>query len=287
MIRHLSPPPSRSVLLAAAALLLAASALPRAAQAAAASPWAKGAQSQARLIGAGPGPGEHGLLAGLEIRLEPHFITYWRDPGDAGVPPTFSFAGSTNLKSASVRYPAPSSLDEAGAKAFGYLDDVLFPILVEPDDPAKPVGLAVTVDYAACHDICLPAHADLHVVLDRDPSPEAARVRGALTSLPRPSAVGGGGVPAVRSVAPGPDGGFIVTASGAGRDAALFVEAPEGWAYAVGAPEVTGGDAVFPVKRLERPQGVEASPARVVLTLTAPTGAVEVPVTLDGASAKP
>ena len=303
---RLLPIPLRPALLGAGAALLAA-ALPQAADAAPVtsqaadaapassqaadaagrSPWSEGAQSRARLIDAGPGPGGHGLLAGVEIRLEPRFITYWRDPGDAGVPPSFSFAGSTNLKTATVRYPAPSKFDEAGAEAFGYRDDVVFPVLVEPADPSKPVGLAVTLDYAACHDICLPAHADLRLALGRGAAPEAARVGDALAAVPRPGTVGGGGTPAVRGVEPTPDGGFRVTASGAGRDAALFVEAPEGWAYAAGTPLVAGGDAVFPVKRLDRPKGAEVPPAPLVLTLTAPAGSVEVPVTLDGAAPNP
>ncbi|WP_165359364.1 protein-disulfide reductase DsbD domain-containing protein [Lichenibacterium minor] len=293
---RLLPIPLRPALLGAGAALLA-TALPqavdaapvtsKAAEAAGRSPWSEGAQSRARLIDAGPGPGGHGLLAGVEIRLEPRFITYWRDPGDAGVPPSFSFAGSTNLKTATVRYPAPSKFDEAGAEAFGYRDDVVFPVLVEPADPSKPVGLAVTLDYAACHDICLPAHADLRLALGRGAAPEAAWVGDALSAVPRPGTVGGGGTPAVRGVEPAPDGGFRVTASGAGRGAALFVEAPEGWAYAAGTPVVAGGDAVFPVKRLDRPKGAEVPPAPLVLTLTAPAGSVEVPVTLDGAAPKP
>ncbi len=284
------PSPLRPALRGAVALLLAASALPRAAVAAEASPWAIGAQSRARLIGAGAGPGGRGLLAGLEIRLEPHFITYWRDPGDAGVPPTFSFAGSTNLKSATPRYPAPSRLDEAGETAFGYEDDVVFPILVEPADPSKPVDLAVTLDYAACHDICLPAHAGLRVALGRDPAPEAARVRDALAAVPRPAAVGAPGpVPAVLAVtAPGADGAFAVRAALPDTGGTLFVEAPEGWAYAAGPSAPDGpGRALFPVKRLDAPKG-EARPASpLTLTLTSAAGAVEVPVTLDGAPPKP
>ena len=285
MIRHRASRLKPSALLGAAGFLAIAT-LPQAARSADSTPWVRGAQSQARLIGAGAAAPGGGLLAGLEIRLEPHFITYWRDPGDAGVPPTVSFAGSTNLKAATLHYPAPSRLDEAGETAFGYEDEVVFPILVDPVDPSKPVGLAVTLDYATCHDICLPAHADLRLALDSVPAPEATRVRDALAAVPRLAAVGGAGAPAVRSVTPGPDGGLVVTASGAGREASLFVEAPEGWAYAVGAPELAGEDAVFPVKRLDHPKG-EASPPRVVLTLTAPTGAVEVPATLDGGAAKP
>ncbi len=245
--------------------------------AAEASPWARAAQSQARLIeGADVGGAP---VAGVEIRLEPRFITYWRDPGDAGVPPTFSFAGSTNLKAASVRYPAPRRLDEAGAAAFGYEGDVTFPIVVEPADPAQPVRLVVTLDYAACHDICLPAHADLRLTLDGQPSAEAGRVAEALAAVPRPAALGGAGAPAVRSVTPDGAGGF--TARVAGTDPTLFVEAPEGWAFAVGPGRAETDAVVFPVKRLDHPAAVDGLPASVTLTLVTAEGAIEVPARPD------
>ena len=262
-----------------AASLLAVMARPGPAWPAAASPWASAAQSRARLIEGAPAGGT--LTAGLEIRLEPQFITYWRDPGDAGVPPTVSFAGSTNLRSAAMRYPAPKRLDEAGAVAFGYVGDVTFPILVEPVDPSRPVTLAVALDYAACHDICLPAHAELRLVLDGKPSAEAGRVADALAAVPRPSALGGAGSPTIRAVTPDAAGGFTVAATGAGSDGALFVEAPEGWAFAVGPARPGGAETLFPVKRLDHPKGVERLPAPVTLTLVGRDGAIEVPVPGD------
>ena len=214
------------------------------------------------------------------------------------MPPRFSFAGSTNLKAATVRYPAPRSLDEAGATAFGYEGGVTFPILVEPLDPEKPVGLAVGLDYAACHGICLPAHADLRLSLDGVPSAEgaqareAAQVREALAAVPRPAALGDdAGTPAILAVRPDGAGGFTVSAAlGAGAGGGtLFVEAPEGWAYVAGAgaaPEADGRT-LFPVKRLEHPAGVESPPAPVLLTLVAPGGAIEVSAHLDAGAAKP
>lgn len=278
------PLPTARALLQAAALVLA---LITPAGADEASPWAKGAQSEARLIeGRGPADGRP-LLAGLEIRLHRDFITYWRDPGDAGVPPTFSFAGSTNLKSATVQYPAPLALDEAGVRAFGYEDDVTFPILVEPEDAGQPVTLRVVLDYAACHDICLPAHAALALVLDGRPSAEEGRVRDALAAVPRRATVGAGEAPpSIRGVTPSGEGGFTVEAEAEGGT--LFVEAPEGWAYRSGPPVAAGpGRVLFSVHRLDGPAGAERPPGRVTLTLVAPAGAVEVPIQLDGASAGP
>lgn len=274
-----------SPLLALSVGCLAAT-LARGAQASEASPWVKGAQSEARLIeGGGAG---RALVAGLEVRLQPRFITYWRDPGDAGVPPSFSFAGSTNLRTATVRYPVPRRLDEAGAVAFGYEGDVTFPILVVPEDPSRPVGLAVALDYAACHEICLPAHADLRLSLDGRPSAEAGRVEEALAAVPRPATVGAPGRPAVLAVTPdGTTGDFAVTATAAGSGATLFVEAPEGWAYEAGAGRAEGDTTLFPVKRLDHPKGVERPPAPLTLTLGTPDGAIEVPLALDGPAPRP
>ena len=104
-----------------------------------------GAKSQARLIAAG------GSLAGFEIRLAPGAITYWRDPGDAGVPPVFDFAGSDNVAKVEPVFPAPRRIRESdGSEAFGYDSDVVFPLRIEPSDPAKPVTLKLHANFAVC-----------------------------------------------------------------------------------------------------------------------------------------
>lgn len=113
-------------------------------------------KAQMRLI-AGTARGQGRYTAAAEIKLAGAAVTYWRVPGDAGVPPTFSFQGSTNLASAEVAYPAPLRINEQGLEAFGYRDGVTFPIAIAARDPAKPVHLRLTLDYAVCDNICLPA----------------------------------------------------------------------------------------------------------------------------------
>src|SRR6476661_4306539 len=73
------------------------------------SPWDNDIRSAARLI-AGNARDELGarvFRAGVEIKLEPGWKTYWRYPGDSGVPPTFDFSASDNVKEATVLFPAP------------------------------------------------------------------------------------------------------------------------------------------------------------------------------------
>src|SRR5712671_6655034 len=116
-----------------------------------ASPWDADVQAGMRLI-AGTS-----MLAGVEIRLNPGWKTYWRYPGDSGVPPRFDFAGSQNVKAVEVLWPAPRRLPEAGLDTIGYDRDVILPLRVTPQDPAKPVTLQVKLDYAICEKLCVPA----------------------------------------------------------------------------------------------------------------------------------
>src|SRR5262245_57507317 len=72
-----------------------------------ASRWDGDARSAIRLIAGSARPGDAApLRAGIEIRLQPGWHTYWRYPGDAGVPPRFDFSGSQNVKTVDVRWPA-------------------------------------------------------------------------------------------------------------------------------------------------------------------------------------
>src|SRR5262244_547517 len=103
--------------------------------------WDGDARSAARLVAGSQSAAAGVLRAGLEIRLKPGWHTYWRYPGDAGVPPQFDFAASQNLKRVVVLWPAPQRIEEAGGSTIGYLGSVMFPLRVEPLDPAKPVLL--------------------------------------------------------------------------------------------------------------------------------------------------
>lgn len=149
----------------AAAAVAAAAALAQGV-AGVASPWVELNSARARLL-AGPSPVAPGkaYLAGVEIALDEGWKTYWRTPGDAGVPPAFEWAGSTNVASIAVRYPAPARLPEPGAETLGYKGAVIFPVEVVPQDAASPVSLALVASLGICRDICIPAEARLSLTL--------------------------------------------------------------------------------------------------------------------------
>lgn len=204
------------------------------------SAWIKGHQASARLIaGAEPeGAGGRRLVAGVELRLNEGWKTYWRHPGDdGGLPPTFDWTGSRNLKTARALYPVPQRLKSLTGYAIGYMTNVVFPIEIEPVDPALPVELSLNLEYGICREICVPAEAkialtivptlavmapDLAKALTRVPVITAAPAQPGATASPRlagASAILTGTAPAIT---------FDIANGTAGSRADLFVEAPDG-----------------------------------------------------------
>lgn len=100
-------------------------------------------------------------MAGLELRLAPGWKTYWRAPGEAGIPPSFDFSGSDNLQAVRIHWPRPAVFELNGLQTIGYHDGVVLPIEITPRDPARPITLRATVDLGVCKDICLPASLSL------------------------------------------------------------------------------------------------------------------------------
>ena len=234
-----------------------------------ASPWTPGVNSQARLLAAGgPEPGSQVVYrAGLEIELKSNAHTYWRQPGDAGVPPQISFEGSRNLKSAELRYPAPVRIDENGLQVFGYRRNVILPIDVRPTNPAQPVRLSVRFTYAACDKICIPAEAV--TALDFAPAdargPTAGRLLMAAATLPERATNGGPVTLTPRVVSGRNKPTWQITVErprGPWRD--LFVEAPEGWFF-----ETRRSGDGFEIAATEQPKDARGLPP-VRLTLTGP-----------------
>lgn len=237
------------------------------------SAWVDGPLSRVRLV-AGDNRGEM-LRAGVEISLKSGAHTYWRYPGDSGVPPTFDFSGSQNLKSATIRYPAPQRMIEGSLQVYGYKGEVIFPVEIKAIDDRKPVVLALHFNYAACEKICTPAEARLRLTLDpqsRAISPHASRIDIFAARAPRPFAAAG--APAMRIIAiekqPKPRWRVSVEpASQNGED--LFAEGPDGWAF----DTRRAAPGLFDMILAEKPADALSGAVSVMITLTTPAGAFE------------
>ena len=100
-------------------------------------------------------------MAAVELELAPGWKTYWRSPGDAGIPPTFDWSGSENVKSVRLHWPAPVVFHTNGMQTIGYHDSLILPVEITPENPGKPIRLRVRMELGVCDQICLPAALDL------------------------------------------------------------------------------------------------------------------------------
>jgi DsbC/DsbD-like thiol-disulfide interchange protein len=244
-----------------------------------ASVWSPAPKSRARLLVAGP-PANGAYAAGVEIALDGQALTYWRNPGDSGVPPEFDFGGSENLARATVSYPAPERHDEAGSEVFGWRGKVIFPVTVEPKDAARPVTLDLTLRYAACEKICIPSEGRMRLTISPKgaQTPQAARIAQWAALTPRPAA---GVAFAIQPVAGAEKPTWRVSVAPAETGSDLFAEGEDGWFF-----DTRAAGADFKLVLAERPAGAQ-SPASIRLTLTRPSGAVEFQTTLDAGKPAP
>jgi DsbC/DsbD-like thiol-disulfide interchange protein len=95
--------------------------------------------------------------AGLYIKLEKEWKTYWRNPGDAGVPPSITAEPNSNLGSIAVDFPLPTRIVDESGTAFGYHDEVLFPITLTPKDVGYPLSVHFSSFFGVCKQVCTPA----------------------------------------------------------------------------------------------------------------------------------
>ena len=129
-----------------------------------ASRWVEVLSSQVRLVRGAMQP-DGSIQAGVHIQRHKDWKTYWRVPGDAGVPPDFNWNGSVNVSDVSVFWPAPVWLRDQFGVSIGYKNEVVFPIVVRPGDWTKASTVKLKLHFAVCNEICAPVQADLKLDL--------------------------------------------------------------------------------------------------------------------------
>ncbi len=113
-------------------------------------------------------------MAAMELTLAPGWKTYWRSPGDAGIPPSFDWSESENVKSVRIHWPAPDVFETNGLQTIGYHERLVLPLEITAVDPSRPIRLSVEVQLGVCDEICLPAALDLTSDLTRPGAPDAS-----------------------------------------------------------------------------------------------------------------
>jgi len=258
-------------------------------RAADASAWDAQPHAAVRLIaGSASANADGALRAGVEMTLDRGWKTYWRYPGDAGVPPRFGFARSDNVEAVAISWPAPHGFSDGGGVSIGYTGRVIFPLRITPKDRAKPVVLRLDADFAICEKLCVPAEGAAQIELDGAASSHEAALTASEARVPKRASVGDAASLAVRGITRLTGSGrsrvLVDVAAPDGTPVEVFAEGPTAdWALPVPVPVAGGraGSRLFSFDIDGLPPGATADGATLTLTLVSPDAAIEVTTRLD------
>ncbi|NRF65621.1 thioredoxin family protein [Aquincola sp. S2] len=163
----------------------------------------------------GVAPGKP-LMLGLLIEHQPHWHTYWRNPGDSGLPTTLTWQLPAGLAAGEIQWPRPHRLPVGPLVNYGYEGRLLLPVPVQVTQP--PAGANLTIglraDWLVCKEVCIPESGEFRLQL---PAQAATAAHGALFE-------------AARAAQPRPLANARATARVDGAALALQVDGlPAGW----------------------------------------------------------
>jgi len=249
-----------------------------------ASPWQQDSHSAVRLL-AGSRSGAV-LLGGIAFKLQPGWKTYWRTPGDSGVPPRFDFSKSDNVEAVTVLWPAPTKFDDgAGGNSLGYHDQVVLPLRIVAKNADRPVTLRADINYAVCEKLCIPVEANVQLAFNSVASTEDSALFAALDTVPKPANVGDPNPLTIRDVKrEGKSEVLVDVVSPDARPVYLFVEGPTpDWGLSVPKLLEHGPPGVkrFAFALDGAPPGVNPEGAALKLTLVGGDRAYEFNINLE------
>ena len=224
------------------------------------------------------------LSGGLRIELDEGWKTYWRSPGEVGIPPSLDWGGSINIAAAEILWPAPERFRAFGIENFGYSGEIVLPLQITLERPGEPVALRARVSLLVCSTVCVPASADL--ALDLGPGKhidmrDADMIAASAARVPGPGETSG-----VRLVSAAASGEALVVAldaASAWQTPDLF---PEIEGVTFGPPDIRKGPEGLLWARLDARVAMPDE-GKLRLTVTDGARAVELQGALGGPPASP
>ncbi|HEX3890248.1 MAG TPA: protein-disulfide reductase DsbD domain-containing protein [Verrucomicrobiae bacterium] len=108
------------------------------------------------------------ILAGVDLKMEPGWHTYWKNPGAAGMATEIKWQFPPGVTAGEIQWPLPKKLPPAEVTTYGYEDEVMLivPLTLASNLPAGPIDLKANVSWLECKEVCIPANADVQATLN-------------------------------------------------------------------------------------------------------------------------
>lgn len=132
------------------------------------------------------------MWLGLKIQHAPHWHTYWKNPGDSGLPTTMEWQLPTGVTAGDIEWPTPAKLPLGPLLNFGYEGTLLLPvaITVPAGFSGNTLDVKLRADWLVCKDVCIPEGGDfsLRVPVQAATAGHAALFDAARAAVPVPAA---------------------------------------------------------------------------------------------------
>ncbi|MET4100593.1 DsbC/DsbD-like thiol-disulfide interchange protein [Roseovarius sp. MBR-78] len=132
-------------------------------------------------------------MAALRFVLAPGWKTYWRAPGEAGIPPRFDWRGSRNVAAVEILWPTPQQTTTNGLRTIGYAHELVLPVRVTPARAGQAVALSGDLEIGVCSEVCVPVETQVSLDLPLSGGNRDPRIAAALAARPYTAAEAGVG----------------------------------------------------------------------------------------------
>jgi DsbC/DsbD-like thiol-disulfide interchange protein len=108
----------------------------------------------------------------LRQTIRPHWHTYWKNPGDSGLPTEISWTLPAGVKADPIVWPTPTLIDVSGVTNYGFQDDILLLVKITPptDLAGNTLALVANANWLVCDDVCIPEDGKFTLTLPAGPA---------------------------------------------------------------------------------------------------------------------
>ena len=134
------------------------------------------------LLAADPAAPGTTVMAGVRLKMEPGWHTYWKNPGEAGQATEIKWQLPPGVTAGEIQWPVPEKIPPADVTTYGYENEVvlLVPLTLASNLAAGPLKLTAKVSWLECKESCIPASAQIQGTLNAGsattPSADASRL---------------------------------------------------------------------------------------------------------------
>ena len=129
---------------------------------------ARAAHTQVQLlVSADTAPPGATIWAGVDLKMDPGWHTYWKNPGDAGIATEIKWQLPPGVRAGDIQWPLPEKLPPAEVTTYGYENEVmlLVPLTLASNLPAGPLKLSAKISWLECMQSCVPGSTNVEATV--------------------------------------------------------------------------------------------------------------------------